>query len=111
MLTLALGLGVSTAIFSVIDATMLRPLPDPHPEQLVTVGVEEVQSDGQTDRPAASMEDMRAWQTADDVVSAVAGVGSAFRGRIADGAEPERIQVQHFTEDYLSMHGPACGRH
>ena len=37
VLTLALGIGVSTAIFSVIDATMLRPLPYPDPEQLVSV--------------------------------------------------------------------------
>jgi len=112
VLTLALGIGVSTAIFSVIDATMLRPLPYPHPEQLVTVGVEEVQPDGEIVRPASSMEDMRAWQAAQDVFSAVAGVGSAFRGRIADGPEPERIEVQHFTEDYLSMHGvtPSIGR-
>src|SRR3989304_1634257 len=38
VLTLALGIGVSTAIFSVIDATMLRPLPHPDPEPPRTVG-------------------------------------------------------------------------
>jgi putative ABC transport system permease protein len=112
VVTLALGIGVSTAIFSVIDSTLLRPLPYPHPEQLVTVYPEETMPDGRVSRATASMEDMRTWQKSDDLFSLVAGVGSAFRGRVVEGAEPERVEVSHFTEDYLAMHGvtPAVGR-
>ena len=111
VLTLALGIGATSAIFSVIDATLLRPLPYPDPEQLVSVGPEEVEASGEVLRIAASMQDMRDWQAADDVFTAVAGWGGG-RGRIADGPEPERIEVAAFTEDYLSIHGvtPIIGR-
>jgi putative ABC transport system permease protein len=110
--TLALGIGLSSALFSVIDVTMLRPLPYHDPEQLVAVHSEEIQADGKVSSPTPSMADMRAWQAADDVFSVVAGWGSAFSGRIVDGAQPERIAVQHFTEGYLRMHGvtPMLGR-
>src|SRR3990170_1132573 len=56
--TLALGIGVSTALFSVIDAALLRPLPYPHPEELVTINVEEVGRDGKPSRYAPSMVDV-----------------------------------------------------
>ena len=112
VLTLALGIGASTAILSIIDATILRPLPYPEPDRLVEVRATIVQSDGRLFEPSPSMADMRLFEQADDIFSSVAGWGGGFRQRIVDLPEPERISVNQFTEDYLSLHGvtPLIGR-
>lgn len=51
ILTLASGIGVSTALVSVIDAALLRPLPYPHPEELVGVLVRETSTGSRAGTP------------------------------------------------------------
>lgn len=111
-LTLALGIGISTAMFSVIDAALLRPLPYSNPEQLVTLLVEEVH-DGKPGRLAPSMQDIRIWRTLDTIVSHV-GMGrvSGFRPSIVDAGTPQRLIVAEASDDFLETYGvtPILGR-
>ena len=112
-LTLALGIGVSTALFSVIDAALLRPLPYPHPEQLVTIDVEETGQGGKPSQYAPSMADIRIWRTLTTIVSH-AGMGrvSGFVPLIVDTGTPERLTVAEASDDFLETYGiaPILGR-
>ena len=72
VLTLALGIGVTTAIFSVVDAALLRPLPYPDPEQLVELQVELPQSGGRVVTLSASIPDMAIWRQDPELFSHLA---------------------------------------
>ncbi|HEX5474788.1 MAG TPA: ADOP family duplicated permease [Vicinamibacterales bacterium] len=112
ILILALGIGLSTALFSVIDAAVLRPLPYPHPEQLVTLDIEEAR-EGNPSRYAPSMSDVRRWRALSTVVSH-AGTGRVhgFVPLIVDDGTPQRLIVAQASEDFLETYGitPILGR-
>jgi putative ABC transport system permease protein len=111
--TLALGIGVSTALFSVIDAALLRPLPYPNPQELVTILVEESTGSGNPSRWDPSMADIRSWRTLNTVV-AQAGMGrvAGFVPLIVDTGTPERLIVGEASEGFLETYGvtPILGR-
>lgn len=110
-LTLALGIGVSTALFSVIDAALFRPLPYAHPEELITLDVEEI-GEGKS-RYAPSMEDIRTWRGLHTIISH-AGMGrvSGFVPLIVDTGTPQRLTVAEASEGFLETYAitPVLGR-
>src|SRR5262252_10391517 len=68
VLTLALGIGANTALFSVVNAVLLSPLPFPHPEQLVTLHM----SKPNFPTGAISFPNFRDWQSQNRSFSAMA---------------------------------------
>src|SRR4029434_4305750 len=75
-LTLALGVGANTAVFSVVYATLLKPLPYPEPERILRV--------------PGRIQDYLEWRRADTAFSAVAALQTGGWNLTGNG-EPERV--------------------
>ena len=72
ILTLALGIGMTTALVSVIDAAMLRAVPYSHPEQIVNVRIDTPQRSGERFELTPSVDDMRIMRDSNRAFSEVA---------------------------------------
>ena len=99
--TLALGLGANTAVFSVLDAVVLRPLPYPEPERLVriyqTVNADDIYM------PGPALLAYRNGSSALEIapVYTYSSQGADLTGR----AQPERVTVLSVGADYFSVLG------
>jgi putative ABC transport system permease protein len=101
VLTLALGIGANTAIFSVVNAVLLRPLPYPQPERLVYLN--EVISGTDTSIALPDYVDWRHDSTSFQHL-ALTRVESRNLSGIA-GREPERIAVAFVTANFFDVIG------
>ena len=87
ILTLALGIGANAAIFSVVNAVLLRPLPFPHSEQLVRIFGTQPQLAKAPSSPANFLD----WQKQNQVFTAIAAYnGKGFN--ILGSERPERLR-------------------
>jgi predicted permease len=109
VLTLALGVGANTAIFSIVNAVLLRPLPFREPDRLVKVtfnnpGV------GLRDVPA-SIPEFDDLKSRADVFDDVCGIGGGSVN-LTGGDRPERLDFIAVHPNYFSMLGttPQIGR-
>ena len=109
VLTLGLGIAASTAIFSVVDAVLLHPLPYPQAEQLVTVS-QTVRSTGVSTEDA-SPANFLDWAAENSVFSAMACV-RGWQANLSGGEQPERIRATMASSQFFSLFGakPILGR-
>ncbi len=112
ILTLALGIGMMTALVSVIDAAMLRAVPYSHPEQIVNVRIDTPQRSGERFELTPSVDDMRIMRDSNRAFSEVAVWRDITVPPISDGSQPERLPGFEISEDYLKLYGitPILGR-
>src|SRR4030095_2480066 len=109
VLTLALGIGANTAIFSVVNAVLLRPLPYSHPDRLALINTTNL-ARGMTDF-GTSLPDFRAWQERNQSFEKIAAFSSnSFN--ISGTDETERVPGAQESVDLFTVLGvlPARGR-
>lgn len=109
LLTIALGVGGSTAVFSVVYAVLLRPLPYPSPDRLVEL----FEDNPQANRPRFRVSTLNylSWAERATSTEALAAFASAA-AVLADHGEPERLPGGAITVSMFTVLGlpPLAGR-
>ena len=108
VLTLALGIGASTSIFSLVDAVLLRPLPFPHPEQILRIW-EQAPDGHRMNLAQPNFEDFR---KQNNTFASLAAYGDGELASISGGSEPARVSVSAVSSDFFKSLGvePFLGR-
>jgi predicted permease len=109
VITLALGIGANAAIFSFVNAALLRPLPYPSPQELVVLG--EFRGPLEAPGRSVSLPDFRDWQSSAKTFESFAGF-SRDRLTVSGSGNPESLDVARTTSNFFSTLGvtPILGR-
>lgn len=105
VLTLALGIGANTAIFSVVDAVLLRPLPFPHPEQIVLA--RDDLTGRQLEDAGMSVDELRDFQERSGVFEQISAVWPVD-ANLTGSDRPERIELLAVSPNYFSLLGASA---
>jgi putative ABC transport system permease protein len=110
VLALGLGVGANTAIFSLVNGVLLRPLPFPDAERIVYLEGKNPAA-GITDSNISFL-DFTDWSKQTDLFKNTAAYWTASANLGADGAEPERVPRAGVTTGFFSVLGvqPILGR-
>jgi predicted permease len=106
VLTLALGIGANTAIFSVVNGVLFQPLPFPHAERLLKVWAADKSASSLT--APVSAEDLDDWRAQRRVLADIGGYYFADGGSGIDltgRGDPERLAVTFVTPGFFSTLG------
>ncbi len=99
---LALGIGANTAIFSVVDTVLLKPLPFPNADRIVTLMNTSPQGSG----PAASVPKYNVWRRQTKALEDVAAYDTGGPGlNLSGGDRPEQIKGIHVSHEFFDLFG------
>ncbi|MBV8673112.1 MAG: ABC transporter permease, partial [Acidobacteriaceae bacterium] len=102
VLVIAVGIGVNTAVFSVINAVLLKPLTYPNPQELVEL--RNISAQGSF--PGANIPKFNIWHQRTGIFEQVAAYDFGGAGmNVTGGDHPEQVQGMHVSGDYFAMFG------
>jgi putative ABC transport system permease protein len=103
-LTIALGVGASTAIFSVANAVLLRPLPYKNPDELVIIPTD-MRNRGVKDFPFSNANFIDLREATKDEFQGLAGVFTFPNTLTGDDGIPEQVHMGFVTTNYFQLVG------
>jgi len=99
---IAVGIGVNTAVFSVINAVLLKPLTYPNPQELVSL----TNTSAEGSFPGASIPKFSLWRQQTSIFQQVAAYDFGGAGlNITEGDHPQQVQGVHVSADYFAVFG------
>jgi len=107
LITLALGIGANTAMFSIVNGVLLNPLPFPQADQLVALG----ENKANFENGSISFANFRDWRKDNRSFSSMA-VSRVFSFNLIGAGEPEQVDGDLVSSDFFSILGvkPLKGR-